>query len=104
MLNRVYELETAIFRSSQKESQLKNAVRQAKFDLREAKIAQVEYSGIRPFLDKLSGRYPDKAESLSWEVRKAEAELSVAERQLDRAANAASQTHRLKADLTGLLK
>ena len=83
MLNPVYELETAIFRSSQKEEKLKEAVKQAKFDLRQATIAQVEYSGIRAFLDKLSGKYSDKAEVFSREVRKAEAELSILERQLE---------------------
>ena len=83
MLNRVYELETDIFRSSQRETELKEAVKQARFDLRQATIAQVEYSGIRAFLDKLSGKYADKAEEFSREVRKAEAELGILERQLE---------------------
>lgn len=81
MLNHVYELETDIFRSSQKEAGLKDAVKQAKFNLRQATIAQVEYSGVRAFLDKFSGKYADKAEEFSREVRKAEAELSILERQ-----------------------
>lgn len=83
MLNRVYELETDIFRNSQRETELKEAVKQAKYDLRQATIAQVEYSGIRAFLDKLSGKYADKAEVFSREVRKEEAELSILERQLE---------------------
>lgn len=81
MLNRVYELETAIFRSSQRAAELTDAVKQAKFNLRQATIAQVEYGGIRAFLDKLSGKYADKAEDFSREARKAEAELSALERQ-----------------------
>lgn len=81
MLNRVYELETDIFYSSQKEAELKDAVKQAKFRLRQSEIAQVEYSGIRVFLDKLSGKYADKAEAFSREVRKAKAELSILEQQ-----------------------
>ena len=82
MLNRVYELETAIFRSTARKVELKEAVAQGKYALREAKIAQVEYSGIRAFLDKLSGKYADQAEVLSREVRKAEAQLSALEQQL----------------------
>ena len=83
MLNRVYELETAIFRSSAKEAELAEALKQAKFGLRQARIAQVEYGGIRAFADKLSGKYADKVELLSRDVRKAEAELSVLESQLE---------------------
>ena len=83
MLNRVYELETDIFRSSQKESALKESVKQAKFNLRQASIAQVEYGGIRAFADRLSGKYADKLETLSREVRKAEAELQSLQRQLE---------------------
>ena len=82
MLNRVYELETAIVRSTARKAELKEAVAQGKYSLREARIAQVEYSGIRAFLDKLSGKYADKEEVLSRTVRKAEAELSAAEQQL----------------------
>ena len=82
MLNRVYELETAIFRSTARTAELKEAVAQGKYALREAKIAQVEYSGIRAFLDKLSGKYTDQAEVFSREVRKAEAQLSTLEQQL----------------------
>lgn len=83
MLNRVYELETAIFRSSAKEAELAEALKQAKFGLRQARIAQVEYGGIRAFADKLSCKYADKVELLSRDVRKAEAELSVLEGQLE---------------------
>jgi len=83
MLNRVYELETNIFRSSQKESALKDSVKQAKFNLRQASVAQVEYGGIRAFADRLSGKYADKVEALSREVRKAEAELQSLQRQLE---------------------
>ena len=82
MLQRVYELETAIMRSTARKAELKGAVAQGKYALREAKIAQAEYSGIRAFLDKLSGKYADKEEVLSRTVRKAEAELSAAEQQL----------------------
>lgn len=83
MLNRVYELETTLLRSSARESELKEAVAQAKYALREATITQVEYSGIRAFLDKLSGKFADKEETLARNVRMAEAELAVLEQQLE---------------------
>ena len=83
MLKTVYALETAIQRSTVKEAELKEAVKQAKFNHRQTKIAQVEYGGIRAMMDKLSGKHADKLESLSREVRKAEAELSVLEQQLE---------------------
>ena len=83
MLNRVYELETAIMRSTARKAELKEAVAQAKYALRQANIAQVEYSGIRAFLDKLSGKFADKEESLIRNVRKAEAERSLLEQQLE---------------------
>ena len=83
MLNRVYELETAIMRSTARTAELKEAAAQAKYALREANIAQVEYSGIRVFLDKLSGKFADKEESLARDVRKAETERSLLEQQLE---------------------
>lgn len=83
MLNRIYELETASYRSSIQEAELKESVKQAKFNLRQATIAQVEYGGIRAFVDRLSGKHADKAEALSREVRKAEAELHSLQRQLE---------------------
>lgn len=82
ILQRVYELETAIHRSTARTAELKEAVAQGEHALREARIALVEYSGIRAFLDKLSGKYADQAEVLSREVRKAEAQLSTLEQQL----------------------
>ena len=75
MLNRVYELETALHRCSLREAELETAVRQAKFDLRTAQQAQAEYSGLRVLLDKLSGKYPEKAETLVRQVRTAEGKL-----------------------------
>ena len=83
MLTRIYELETTIHRSTVKEAELKEAVNQAKFNHRQARIAQVEYGGIRAMMDKLSGKYADKVEALSQEFRRAEAKLSALEQQLE---------------------
>lgn len=81
MLNTVYELEIALFRTRRRCEELKDAVRQAKADLRQANISRVEYGGIRALMDKLSGKYADKAEALARKVRKAEGNLQALLRQ-----------------------
>lgn len=81
MLNTVYELETSLLRARRRREELKEALSQARFSLREAGIAEVEYSGITAFFDKLSGKYADKAEALSRQVRTAEAALNALLRQ-----------------------
>lgn len=81
MLSTVYELETTLLRARQCREALKEALSQAKFTLREARTAEVEYSGITAFFDKLSGKYADKAETLSRQVRTAEAALNALLRQ-----------------------
>lgn len=81
MLKTVYELEIALLRAQRRSAELKEAVARARFDLREANVAQVEYGGIRALIDKVSGRYADKAEALSRNVRKSEANLQALLRQ-----------------------
>lgn len=81
MLKTVYELETALLRSQHRRGELKEAVARARATLREANVSQVEYGGIRALVDKLSGKYQDKAEELSREVRKADAALQALLRQ-----------------------
>ena len=76
MLSTVYELETSLLRARRRREELKESISQAKYTLREAGIAEVEYSGIAAFFDRLSGKYADKAETLSRQVRTAEAALN----------------------------
>lgn len=83
MLKTVYDLETALLRAQRREEALQEAIQQARFHLRQAKITQVEYGGIRALLDKLSGKHADKEEALARNVRKAEAELSLLKRKLE---------------------
>ena len=83
MINTVYELETSLLRARRRREELKEALSQARFALREARTAEVEYSGITAFFDKLSGKYADKAETLSRQVRTAEAALNALLRQKD---------------------
>lgn len=82
MLNTVYELETALYRGQLRKKATAESVKQAKYDLRLAEQAQLEYGGsFRSFLDKLSGKQADRAELLSLEVRKADAALKALLRQ-----------------------
>lgn len=60
------------------------ALRQAKFDLREAKVAQTEYAGsFKSFRDKLTGSREEAASALRHAVQKAEADLASAQRECD---------------------
>lgn len=64
--------------------QLEREVPQRTYELREAKAAQTEYeSGLRFFLDKLSGKHQEKQEALSKAVREANAALEYAKGQLE---------------------
>jgi len=75
-IKQAYALEAQLCSLRLRSRELSETVKQAKYTLRTARAAQVEYGGLSAFLDKLSGKYPDKAESLDREVRRAEAELN----------------------------
>lgn len=75
-LKQAYELEAQLCSLGLRSRELSKKVKQTKCALRTARAAQVEYGGLSAFLDKLSGKYPDKAETLDREVRRAEAELN----------------------------
>lgn len=69
--------------------QLERDVPRKTYELREAKVAEAEYeSGLRFFLDKLSGKHQEKQEALSKTVREANAALEYSRRQLESAKNA----------------
>lgn len=57
------------------------ALAQCKYNLRQAKAAALEYEsfGIRSMLDKLTGKWEEKHETLLQEVRRSEAALAAAE-------------------------
>lgn len=66
--------------------QLEREVPQRVYELREAKVVQTEYeSGLRFFLDKLSGKHQEKQEALSKAVREAAAALDYSRQQLESA-------------------
>ena len=74
-LKSAYELETRLFRLSLRSREIGEAVKQAKFDLREARIKQAEYNGFRALWDKAAGRYEGKMEELNANLRRAEEKL-----------------------------
>lgn len=77
-----YQLEITLLRLERQFEAAEAALRQGKFDLREAKVAEAEYSGsFRRFRDKLSGKREQTETVLRHAVQKAEAELASAQRQ-----------------------
>lgn len=79
---RRYELETALCRLEQRLSQVRGALKEAKFTLREAQQAQILYDGsIKGFFHKLSGKREEKEESLRRAVSAAEAKLAALTRE-----------------------
>lgn len=76
-------LKTTVFRLERQTELLKQTLAQAKYDLREAKARQLEYSGsFRSFLDKLSGKQEQKLYELSSNQKRAEALLAERGREL----------------------
>ena len=81
MQNR-FHLEIDLLRLERQTEENKAALRQAKCGLREAKVAQAEYSGsFRSFKDKLTGRREQTETALRHAVQNAEAALTSAQHQ-----------------------
>lgn len=77
-----FQLEIDLLHLQRQAEENKAALRQAKFDLREATVAQVEYSGsFKGFRDKLTGKREESETALRHAVQKAEGALSAAQRQ-----------------------
>ena len=77
-----FQLEISLLRLERQAEDAKAALRQAKFDLREAKVAEAEYRGsFKSFRDKLAGRREEAETALRHAVQKAEADLTSAQRQ-----------------------
>ena len=78
-----FDCDLALLRANRKQAQAQAALRQAKFDLREAKAAQLEYGGsFRSFRDKLTGKKEESETRLRHAVEKAESDASAAQRNL----------------------
>ena len=77
-----FQLEMDLLRLERQAEEAEAALRQAKFDLREAKVAEAEYRGsFRSFRDKLTGKQEASETALRHAVQKAEADLAAAQRQ-----------------------
>lgn len=95
-----YQLEIDLLRLEQQVEESNAALRQAKFDLREAKVAEAEYRGsFKSFRDKLKGQREETETALRHAVQKAEADLISAQRQKELLEAALSH---LKEQLAGL--
>ena len=77
-----FQLEVDFLRLERQSAENDAALRQAKFHLREAKVAEAEYRGsFKSFRDKLAGRREEAETALRHAVQKAEADLTSAQRQ-----------------------
>ena len=95
-----FQLEIDLLRLERQVEEAKAALRQGKFDLREAKVAQSEYAGsFKSFRDKLRGHREETETALRHAVQKAEADLASAQRQKEQLD---AQLSQLKEQLTSL--
>lgn len=79
-----YDLQISLLHLERQLAETEATLRQAKFDLREAKVAQAEYAGtFRSFRDKLTGKKEAAETDLRHAVEKAEATLASAQREYD---------------------
>lgn len=79
-----YDLLISLLHLERQLAETEAALRQAKYDLRDAKVAQTEYGGsFRSFRDKLKGRREEAETALHHAVQKAEAALASAQREKD---------------------
>ena len=84
LIQQRFDLDFALLQTTSKKSQAQAALRQAKFDLREAKFAQLEYGGsFRAFRDRITGKKEESETALRHAVAHAEADLTAAQRTLD---------------------
>ena len=76
-----FDLDIALLRMKRKKDEADAALRQAKFDLREAQQAQVLYdSSFRHFLDKFTGKQEARETALRHSVQRSDAALAAAVR------------------------
>lgn len=77
-----FHLEISLLHLERQIEETKAAIRQAKYDLRQANVAQAEYSGsFRSFKDRLTGRREQTETELRHAVQNAEAALTSAQHQ-----------------------
>ena len=95
-----FQLEMDLLRVARQAGETKAALRQAKYDLREAKVAQSEYAGsFRSFRDKLKGQREETETALRHAVQKAETSLTSIQRQKEQLDAQLSQLNEQQAAL-----
>ena len=78
-----FDLDLALLRENRAKQVVEAVLRQAKYDLRNAKVSQAEYGGsFRSFRDRLSGRREETETALRHAVQKAETALASAQQAL----------------------
>lgn len=81
-----FDLEFSLLQTQLRKTAAKTALKQAKFDLREAQITQAEYGGsFKSFRDKLTGKREAAETQLRHTVQRAEATLATTQQELDNA-------------------
>lgn len=81
-LNERFQLEIDLLRMERQRTENEAALRQAKFDLREANAAQVEYGGsFRALRDRFTGRREETETALRHAIQQAETNLASAQRE-----------------------
>lgn len=95
-----FDLQISLLRLERQHSQLETALRQAKHDLQEAKMAQTEYgSTFKSFLDKFTGKRESTESNLRHGVQRAEANLASTQQEYD---TLATQLSQLRAQISAL--
>lgn len=95
-----YQLEISLLRLERQAEEISAALRQAKFDLREANVAQAEYSGsFRALRDRFTGKREEAETTLRHAVQQAEATLASAQREKE---SLDARLVQLKEQLSGL--
>ena len=99
-LSKRFQLEIDLLRLERQAEEISAALRQAKFDLREAKVAEAEYRGsFRALRDRFTGKREETETAFRHAVQTAEADLTSAQRQKELLE---SQLSQLKEQLTAL--
>lgn len=85
LLKRRYQVDLALLHLESREGAAKEALRQAKYDLRQAEAEKLEYEGsFHAFLDKFSGKQEEKRDALALQVSRRKAALTEAQGALQR--------------------
>lgn len=96
-----FDLQISLLRLDRQMAEAENALRQAKYNLREAKVVQAEYGGsFKRFRDKLAGKREETETALRHAVEKAEATLASAQQEKTRLESRVAEVTSALSDLS----